>query len=108
LEIVQRYGVKTDREIPLKLAKEIVEIIQRTRTEKDIENAASVRATLSTWNLSQSFATLRKDKTVSVDDVRKAVRVALRGRVSLAPESPYFEHPAEYLQSLVDNVFNNN
>ena len=106
LEIVQRYGVKTDREIPLKLAQEIVEIIQRTRTEKDIENAASVRATLATWNLSQSFATLRKDRIVSVTDLRKAVNVALRGRVTLAPESPYFEHPAEYIQSLVDNVLN--
>jgi Mg-chelatase subunit ChlI len=106
LEIVQRYGVKTDKEIPLKLAQEIVKIIQRTRTEKDIENAASVRATLSTWSLSQSFATMRKDLTVTADDVRKAVNVALRGRVSLAPESPYFEHPAEYVRSLIDNVLN--
>ncbi len=108
LEIVQRYGVKTDKEIPLKLAQEIVEIIQRTRNDKDIENAASVRATLSTWNLSQSFTTLRKDTTVSVDDIRKAARVALRGRVALAPESPYFEHPTEYIHSLVDSVLNNN
>lgn len=108
LEIVQRYGVKTDKEIPLKLAEDIVKIIQKTRIDKDIENSASVRATLSTWNLSQSFTALRKDKTVSVDDVRKAARVALRGRVSLAPESPYFEHPSEYVYSLVDSVLNNN
>ena len=90
------------------MAQEIVEIIQRTRTDKDIENAASVRATLSTWNLSQSFTTLRKDTTVSVDDIRKAARVALRGRVALAPESSYFEHPTEYIHSLVDSVLNKN
>ena len=41
---------------------------------------------------------------ISVDDIRKAVNVALRGRVTLAPESPYFEHPAEYIHSLVDSV----
>lgn len=104
LEIVKRYGATTKTSIPLKLAQEIVEIIQKTRDDKEIENSASVRATLATWNLSQSFATLRKDKTVSTDDVRKAVRVALRGRVILAPESPYFEHPAEYIHSLVDSV----
>ena len=79
-----------------------------SNNDKDIENAASVRATLSTWNLSQSFTTLRKDSTVSIDDIRKAARVALRGRVAIAPESPYFEHPAEYIQSLVDSVLNNN
>ena len=57
--------------------------MHRTRNDENVEQPASVRATLTMFEMAQSFALLRESKTVASEDLKEAAKVALRGRARL-------------------------
>jgi Mg-chelatase subunit ChlI len=102
LRIVDVYGRRLGAEVPSELGRKMVDITQRTRTDKAVNQPASVRATLAMYEIAQSYALLRGDKTATVDDIRDAAEVALQGRVLMSPDSTYYDTPARYFREIID------
>ena len=104
LKIMSLYGNNLGVIVPEKARAKMVDLVQKTRVDKNVEQPASVRATLTIFELSQSFALLRKESTVSLGDVRHAAEVALRGRVTLLPDSEFYDQQDNYLIDIIGNV----
>jgi MoxR-like ATPase len=102
LQIIDAYGKRLGAEVPDQLERKMVDITQRTRTDKAVNQPASVRATLAMYELTQSYALLRGDKKATVDDARDAAEVALQGRVLISPDSPHYDAPARYFREIID------
>ena len=105
LRILKLYGTQLGANVSEDLEKRMVDIVQRIRGDKDVDQPASVRATLAMYEIAQSYALLRGDKQVNVEDLKEATMVALDGRVTLSPESPYYEDPTRYLSDIIDYAF---
>jgi len=104
LKIVSLYGNSLGVAVPEKVRAKMVDVVQKTRADKNVEQPASVRATLTVFELSQSFALLRKEATVNLADVRHAAEIALKGRVTLLPDSEFYEQQDKYLIDMIGNV----
>ena len=65
------------------LLPEVVRISQSTRANEDFARAASVRGTIATFEQSQAIAQLRGRGSVSREDIEKAARISLQGRIYL-------------------------
>jgi Mg-chelatase subunit ChlI len=104
LRILKIYGTQLGAKISEDLEQKMVNIVQKTREDKDIEQPASVRATLAMYELAQSYALLRGNTTVNKDDLTEAALIALEGRLSVSPESPHYETPTRYLSEIVHKV----
>lgn len=104
LQILKLYGAQLGAKISEDLEQKMVDIVQRTRVDKDIERPASVRATLAMYEISQSYALLKGNTTVTCDDLAEAALIALEGRVSVSPESPDYEIPTRYLNDVIHQV----
>jgi Mg-chelatase subunit ChlI len=104
LQILELYGTRLGAEVSDELKRTIVEIVQRTREDRNVEQPPSVRATLTMFEVAQSNALLRGKKTASSKDVGEAAQVALEGRVVISPESPYYEHPERYIAQVIDQA----
>jgi magnesium chelatase subunit I len=102
LRILELYGTQLGAKVSEDLERRMVDIVQRIRGDKNVNQPASVRATLAMYEIAQSYALLRGDKLVSVEDLREATMVALDGRVTMSPESPYYEDPTRYLSDIID------
>ncbi|UCH02968.1 MAG: MoxR family ATPase [Candidatus Bathyarchaeota archaeon] len=103
LRILELYGKQIGAVVSDDLEKKMVDIAKIIREDKNMEQAVSVRATLSMFELVQSFALLRGDKLATKEDLREAALIAFRGRVTLSPDSSHYDHPTQYLRELVDN-----
>ena len=104
LQIISLYGNNFGVTVPDTMQSKVVDVVQKTRMERDVEQPASVRATLTLFELSQSFALLRNEATVTLADVRKAAQIVLRGRVTLLPDSEFYERQDKYLTDLITSV----
>lgn len=101
--ILRRYarqykGVKFDE----KLLPGVVNISQSTRATDDISRPASVRATIATFEQSQSIAQLKGRSNVESGDIQKAAMISLEGRVEVAPSSQYYDTPRELFRQIID------
>ncbi len=103
LRILELYGTKFGVGVSEELERRMVDIVQRIREDKNVNQPASVRATLAIYEVAQSYALLRGDKTVSLEDLKEATLIALAGRVTMSPESPYYENPIRYLSEVIDD-----
>ena len=70
------YGNSLGVSVPEKIRAKMVDVVQKTRADKNVEQPASVRATLTVFELSQSFTLLRKESTVNLADVHHAAEIA--------------------------------
>jgi Mg-chelatase subunit ChlI len=104
LRIIELYGKRFGAEVPIELERKMVDITQRTRTDKSVAQPASVRATLAMYDIAQSYALLRGDTTTTNDDLRNSAEVALHGRVLMSPDSSYYDSPARYLREIIDHA----
>jgi len=102
LQIIELYGKRLGAEIPVHLERKMVDITQRTRADKLVDQPASVRATLAMYEIAQSYALLRGDRKVAAEDLREAAEVALEGRVLMSPDSPYYDTPVRYFREIID------
>jgi Mg-chelatase subunit ChlI len=104
LQILEEYGRRLGAEVSGELKRKMVEIVQRLRGDRNVEQPASVRATLAMYELTQSYALLRNGSSASLDDLREAAMVALEGRVVISPESPRYEDTDRYVAEVVHYV----
>lgn len=104
LKILEMYGAHLGPEVSEDLQQKMVDIVQRTREDKNVDRPASVRATLAMYEMAQSYALLRGDQTATIEDLKDAAEVALEGRVLMSPDSPYYESPGRYLRDIVQNT----
>jgi Mg-chelatase subunit ChlI len=104
LKIMSLYGNSLGVTVPEKIRAKMVDVVQKTRADKNVEQPASVRATLTVFELSQSFTLLRKESTVNLADVHHAAEIALKGRVTLLPDSEFYDQQDKYLIDMIGNV----
>lgn len=103
LVILETYGMKIV-EVSEDITKKIVQICQKTRKDQELEFPASPRSAISVYELSQSFAKLRKSGEVSPEDLSSAIRLAFLGRLSPNLEGQYFNKIEEYIKDLLEMV----
>ena len=104
LKILELYGTHLGAEVSKDVEKKIVEIVQKTRDDKNVEEPASVRATLAMYEITQSYTLLKGNTTATMEDLKEAAFVALEGRVAMSPESPHYETPERYLSEIINNI----
>jgi len=104
LKIMSMYGNSLGVTVPERVRAKMVEVVQKTRNDKNVEQPASVRATLTIYELSQSFTLLRKESTASLGDVHNAAEVALKGRVTLLPDSEFYDQQDKYIIDMIGNA----
>ena len=107
-EIVSRYGNRLDGvEIPGDVVDCIVSLVRATREEpwsKEMDQAASVRATLSLYEKVQAVARLEGRSEVARDDIKKVASSSLGCRIKPSPESRFYDDPFNLISELVDTV----
>jgi len=99
MEIIRQYGktiegVSTSKEI----IEKIVDVSRNARSYEGLENQLSIRATLSIFENSQALTKLRGGTDIQIDDVKKAARISLNGRLGTV------EWRYEELDSLISNI----
>lgn len=100
--ILKRYarnfkGVKFDD----KLLPEVVRISQFTRESDDFSRPASVRASIATFEQAQAIAQMHDRDEVSGEDIEKAARISLEGRVEVSPGSQFHETPGVLFKQII-------
>ena len=107
-EIVTRYGLKMDNvTLPDSVVNSLVALVRATREEpwvKEMDQPASVRATLSLYEKVQAMAKLDKRSEVVLDDVKISASSSLGSRIKPSPESKYYDAPFDLIADLVKDV----
>jgi len=108
IEIVTRYGFKMDDvQIPDSVIHSMVKLVRATREDpwgKEMDQSASVRATLSLYEKVQAIAMLESRSDVSLDDIKKVASSSLGSRIKPSPESKYYDDPFSLIGDLVEDV----
>jgi MoxR-like ATPase len=94
-------------EIPEQVIDSIVVLVRATREEpwiKEMDQAASVRATLSLYEKVQAMAKLNNRSEVSMEDIRKVASSSLGSRIKPSPESKFYDDPFNLISELVQGV----
>lgn len=107
-EIILKHGLRMDgTSTPEEVLDLIVTLVRSTRQSPwadELEQPASVRATLSLYEKAQAMAMLRGSSAVSVEDVRKSAVSSLAGRIKPSPESKFYESPFDLVSELTKDV----
>ncbi len=107
-EIVLKYGLRLDGvEVSEKIIDSIVTLVRATREEpwiKEMDQAASVRATLSLYEKVQAMAKLGSRSEVSVSDIKAVASSSLGTRIKPSPESKFYDDPFHLIDELVKGV----
>ena len=107
-EIVIRYGLKLDEvQVPDNVIGSMVKLVRATREDpwgKEMDQAASVRATLSLYEKVQAVARLGNRSEVSLDDIKKMASSSLGSRIKPSPESKYYDDPFSLINDLVEDT----
>jgi len=103
VEILKRYarhfdGVGFDD----RLVDEVVRISRATRYNDDFSRHGSVRASLAIYEQAQAMAQLGGRAEVTGEDLAKAARTGLEGRVEVSPDSAYYENPDTLIKSIIN------
>ena len=105
-EILLKHGLKMDNvKVPDKVIDSIVSLVRATREEpwiKEMDQSASVRATLSLYEKVQAVALLEKRAEATVDDIRKMAASSLGSRLKPSPESKYYDSQLNLIEELLD------
>src|SRR4030042_2792347 len=107
-EIVTRYGAKIEGiDVPEDVLDSIISLVRATREEpwkKELEQSASVRASISLYDKVQTMALTKKHAMATADDIRSVEVSAMGSRIKPSPESKFYEEPFEMIEELVANV----
>ena len=107
-EILLKHGLKMDNvKVPEAIIDNIVSLVRATREEpwvKEMDQSASVRATLSLYEKVQAVALLEKRAEATADDVRKMAASSLGSRLKPSPESKYYDSQLDLIEELLDSV----
>ncbi len=107
-EILLKHGLKMDNvKVPEAIIDNIVSLVRATREEpwvKEMDQSASVRATLSLYEKVQAVALLEKRAEATADDIRKMAASSLGSRLKPSPESKYYDSQLDLIEELLDSV----
>jgi Mg-chelatase subunit ChlI len=107
-EIVIRYGAKIEGiKVPKEVLDSIVSLVRATREEpwqKELEQSASVRASLSLYEKVQTMALLNKRAAATEEDIKRVAVSAMSSRIKPSPESKFYEDPFALIDELVAAV----
>lgn len=107
-EIVLRYGHQIEGiEVPEEILNSAVGLIRSTRQEPwldELEQPASVRASLSLFEKVQAMAILNDRPQTTMEDIRKAAVSTMASRIKPSPESRFYESPFDLINELVEDV----
>jgi len=107
-EILLKHGLKMDNvKVSDKVIDSIVSLVRATREEpwvKEMDQSASVRATLSLYEKVQAVALLEKRAEATADDIRKMAASSLGSRLKPSPESKYYDSQLDLIEELLDSV----
>jgi magnesium chelatase subunit I len=107
-EILLKHGLKMDNvKVPEAIIDNIVSLVRATREEpwvKEMDQSASVRATLSLYEKVQAVALLEKRAEATADDIRKMAASSLGSRLKPSPESKYYDSQLNLIEELLDSV----
>ena len=107
-EIILKYGFKMDSiEVHEDVLSSIVNLVRSTREDpwlSELEQPASVRASLSLYEKVQAMAILNDRSQAIVEDIRKAAVSTMASRIKPSPESRFYESPFDLINELVKDV----
>jgi len=107
-EILLKHGLKMDNvKVPEAIIDSIVSLVRATREEpwvKEMDQSASVRATLSLYEKVQAVALLEKRAEATADDIRKMAASSLGSRLKPSPESKYYDSQLDLIEELLNSV----
>jgi len=107
-EIVLRYGAKLDKvKISDDVLDTVVALVRATREEpwsKEMEQSASVRATLSLYEKVQAIAKLEKRAEVTNNDIGAMAESSLGSRIKPSPESKFYDDMPALISEMVKQV----
>jgi Mg-chelatase subunit ChlI len=107
-EILLRYGQKLDQvNVPEDILDLIIALVQATRDgvwAKELEQGASVRASLALYEKVQAMALLKGRSQPLPEDIKAIAASSLAARIKPSPESKYYDSPAELIDKLVESM----
>lgn len=110
-DILLRHGLKMDDiNVSSEITDTIVALVRATREEpwdKEMDQAASVRATLSLYEKVQALAKLDDRREPTLDDIREMAPSSLGSRIKPSPESKFYDDPTGLIKELVESVMEN-
>ena len=91
VQILRGYGRQIEGiHVPQGVMEKIVQISDTTRSQEDLERPPGVRSSLSIYEQAQAFAKLRGKKEVGIEEVKRAARKVLEGRITISGESTHY------------------
>jgi len=106
--ILEKYGLRLDGvQVPGEVTDAIVALVRATREEpwsKELDQGASVRATLALYEKAQALALLEGRPRVERADIGRMAPSSLTTRIRPSPESKYYDDPGTFIQELVKGV----
>ena len=111
-EILLKHGLKMDNvKVPDNIVNSIVALVRATREEpwaKELDQFASVRATLSLYEKVQAVASLENRTEAGIEDIRTMAASSLSSRMKPSPESKFYDSQLDLISELLDSVLENN
>ncbi|MFC1951037.1 AAA family ATPase [Chloroflexota bacterium] len=102
VDILKRYARRFDGvEFDEKFLDEVVRISRATRNDEDFSRHGSVRASIAIYEQAQAMAQLNGRAEVSGEDLAKAARIGLAGRVEVSPDSTYYENQDALIRRII-------
>ena len=107
-DILLRYGNTIDGiDTPENVVNQIVTIVRATREEPwsmELDQGASVRASLALYEKVQAMALLRGRHTARMEDIRDAMASSLGTRIKPSPESKFYDDPFSFIDELTADI----
>jgi Mg-chelatase subunit ChlI len=107
-EIITRFGHKMDSvEVPDEVIDGIVSLVRATRQQPwsdELEQGASVRASLALYEKVQAIALLSGQSSAKLEHIKQVATSSLGTRIKPAPESKYYDDPLTLISELVEDV----
>ncbi|MCP4603807.1 MAG: hypothetical protein GY847_25365, partial [Proteobacteria bacterium] len=107
-EIILKYGHRMNNiEVPEEILNSVVGLVRSSRQKPwldELEQPASVRASLSLYEKVQAMAILNDRSQTTIEDIRKAAVSTMASRIKPSPESRFYESPFDLINELVEDV----
>lgn len=96
-EIILAKGKKSEAKFPENLLELMIIFVRGLREHKDLLKKPSVRASIGLYERAQANAILARRKTVTAEDIAKAIISVLSHRIELKPSVKYLQTTEEFI-----------
>ncbi|MAG08400.1 AAA family ATPase [Candidatus Woesearchaeota archaeon] len=96
-EILKLKG-KSLTDFPENLLESMILFVRSLRENENIEKKPSVRASIQLYERAQANALLKNKASVSLEDIKEAIRSVLEHRIRLKPSTKFLQTPKDFLK----------